>query len=139
MDAIGIRIAFVKQKWPELNRMANAGQLMMWGLGTIGSIPDADAFYTLLYSGNIGTSNYARFRLPEFDRLYEQSQSVADPPQRIVLFRKMNDADPRVRTVDHHAPLVQQRHRATLAAGFQARPAPSLSLEVLRRCGALEW
>jgi len=91
MDAIGIRIAFVKQKWPELNRMANAGQLMMWGLGTIGSIPDADAFYTLLYSGNIGSSNYARFRLLEFDRLYEQSQSVVDAGERTALFRKMND------------------------------------------------
>ncbi len=91
MDAIGIRIAFVKQKWPELNRMANAGQLMMWGLGTIGSIPDADAFYTMLYSGNIGASNFARFRLAEFDRLYEQSRSVADAAERTMLFRRMND------------------------------------------------
>jgi peptide/nickel transport system substrate-binding protein len=91
MDAIGLRIAFVKQKWPELNRMASSGQLMMWGLGTIASIPDADAFYTLLYSGNIGVANYARFRLAEFDRLYEQSRSLAGPDERSLLFRKMND------------------------------------------------
>ena len=91
MDAIGLRIRFLKQKWPELNRMANSGQLMMWGLGQVASIADADAFYTLLYGGNVGLSNYARFRLPEFDRLYEQSRGVADAGERTALFRKMND------------------------------------------------
>jgi peptide/nickel transport system substrate-binding protein len=91
MDAIGLRIRFLKQKWPELNRMANSGQLMMWGLGQVASIADADAFYTLLYGGNVGLSNYARFRLPEFDRIYEQSRGVADAGERTALFRKMND------------------------------------------------
>jgi ABC-type transport system substrate-binding protein len=91
MDAIGIRIAFVKQKWPELNRMAEAGQLMAWGLGNVAAIPDADPFYALLYSGNIGTGNYSRFRLPEFDRLYEKSRSLADETSRGAAFRRMND------------------------------------------------
>ena len=76
MDAIGIRITFVKQKWPELNRMAEAGQLMMWGLGNVATIPDADAFYSLLYSGNIGATNYARLRLAEYDRAL---RAVAKP------------------------------------------------------------
>ena len=91
MDAIGLRITFVKQSWPELLRMAEAGQLMMWGLGNVASIPDADTFYTLLYSGNIGAGNYARLRLAEYDRLYEQSRSLASDRARIALFRRMND------------------------------------------------
>jgi ABC-type transport system substrate-binding protein len=91
MDDIGIRTTFVKQNWPELNRMAEAGQLMMWRLGNVAAIPDADAFYTLLYGGNIGAGNYARFRLAEFDRLYEQSRSVADNRVRTGLFHRMND------------------------------------------------
>jgi ABC-type transport system substrate-binding protein len=78
MDAIGIRTRFITQKWPELNRMAEANQLMMWGLGNVAAIPDADAFCSLLYSGNIGAGNYARFRLAEFDQLYEQSRALAD-------------------------------------------------------------
>ena len=91
MDAIGIRTAFIKQKWPELNRMGEAGQLMMWGLGNVAVIPDADTFYSLLYSGNIGSGNYAKLRLPEYDRLYEESRSIADERARTALFRKMND------------------------------------------------
>jgi len=105
MDAIGIRITFVKQKWPELNRMAEASQLMMWGLGSIAAIPDADAFYSLLYSGNIGTNNYARLRLDEYDRLYEQSRSSANERERTALFRRMNDL------VHAYAPWVLGEHR----------------------------
>ena len=91
MDAIGIRTTFVKQKWPELNRMAEAGQLMMFGLGNVASIPDADTFYFLLYSENIPSANYARFRHADFDRLYEQSRRLADDGVRTGLFHKMND------------------------------------------------
>jgi ABC-type transport system substrate-binding protein len=105
MDAIGIRITFIKQKWSELNRMAEAGQLMMWGLGGVASIPDADTFYSTLYSGNIGTGNYARFRLVEYDRLYEQSRSLADDGARTALFRRMNDL------VQAYAPWILDLHQ----------------------------
>jgi ABC-type transport system substrate-binding protein len=71
--------------------MAEAGQLMMFGLGNVASIPDADTFYFLLYSGNIPSSNYARLRHAEFDRLYEQSRMLADDSVRTGLFHKMND------------------------------------------------
>jgi ABC-type transport system substrate-binding protein len=91
MDAVGVRITFVKNKWPELNKMAEAGQLMMWNLGWISSIPDADSFYSPLYSRNVGTSNDARFRLPEYDRLYEQTRRLQDGPERDAVYRKMTE------------------------------------------------
>jgi len=105
MDAIGIRITFVKQSWPELLRMADAKQLMMWGLGNVAAIPDADAFYSLLYSGNIGAGNYARLRLAEYDRLYEQSRSLADDRARTALFHRMNDL------IHAYAPWIIGEHR----------------------------
>ena len=105
MDAIGIRITFVKQSWPELNRMAEASQLMMWGLGSVATIPDADAFYSSLYSGAIGAGNYARLRLAEYDRLYEQSRGLADERARTALFHRMNDL------IHGYAPWILGEHR----------------------------
>ena len=91
MDAIGIRITFVKNKWPELNKMTEAGQMMMWGLGWISGIPDGDPFYSYLVSRNIGTSNDARLRLPEYDRLYDQARALPDGPARNAIYRKLNE------------------------------------------------
>ncbi len=85
--------------------MAEASQLMMWGLGGVASIPDADAFYSSLYSGNIGASNYARLRLAEYDRLYEQSRRLSDDRARTALFRRMNDL------VHAYAPWILGEHR----------------------------
>ena len=54
LDAIGIKVAFYKQKWPELSKMAGEGKLQMWRLSIGAGIPDGDLFYAILYSGNIG-------------------------------------------------------------------------------------
>jgi peptide/nickel transport system substrate-binding protein len=91
MDAIGIRITFFTQKWPELNKMSEAGQLQMWGLSWIASVPEPDSFATPLYSKTIGTQNDARFRLPAYDQAFEASQLLADGPQRTALYRKMTE------------------------------------------------
>ena len=91
MDDIGIRMVNLKQKWPELNKMSEAGQLMMWGLSWITSIPDGDSFFSVFYSKNIGTMNDARLRLPEFDRLYEASRKLPEGPERAALYRKMTE------------------------------------------------
>jgi ABC-type transport system substrate-binding protein len=91
MDDIGVRMTFLKNKWPELNKMSEAGQLMMWGLGWIASTPDGDAFYSYLYSKNIGTSNDARLRLSQYDKLYEEAHALSDGGERNALFRKMTE------------------------------------------------
>ncbi|HXU65779.1 MAG TPA: ABC transporter substrate-binding protein [Casimicrobiaceae bacterium] len=91
MDAIGIRMAFLKNKWPELNRMTEAGQMMMWGLGWISGIPDGNQFYSYLVSRNIGTSNDARLRLPAYDRLYDAARVLPDGASRNAIFRRMNE------------------------------------------------
>jgi ABC-type transport system substrate-binding protein len=91
MDAIGIRMTFLKNKWPELNKMTEAGQMMMWGLGWISGTPDGTPFYSYLVSRNIGTSNDARLRLPEYDRLYDRARVLPDGTERNAVFRKMNE------------------------------------------------
>ena len=89
MTAIGIRIDFMKQKWPDLLKMGRAGKLQMWPLGWINTYGEGDAFMQLLYSKNIGQSNYSRFALPEYDELYRKTKRVPDGPERNALYRKM--------------------------------------------------
>jgi ABC-type transport system substrate-binding protein len=43
----------------------------------------------LLYSENVGQTNYARFRNAEFDTLYRKSRTLPDGPERNRLYRRM--------------------------------------------------
>jgi ABC-type transport system substrate-binding protein len=89
MTSLGIRIDFLKQKWPDLLKMGRAGKLQMWPVGWINTYGEGDAFMQLLYSKNIGQSNYSRFTLPEYDELYRKTKRVPDSPERNALYRKM--------------------------------------------------
>jgi oligopeptide transport system substrate-binding protein len=91
MDAIGIRMVFKKDQQPELRKMARAGKLQMRRDGWNADYPDADNFMQLLYGPNIGQANDSRFKLPEFDRLYEQSRKLPDSPERTKLYDRMTD------------------------------------------------
>ena len=92
MDAIGIRITFLKNKMSELIKMSEAGQLMMWGTDwQTSDFPDGIDSYSYFYSKNIGTFNDARMRLPAFDALYEAARNLPDGAQRTAVFDQMND------------------------------------------------
>ena len=90
-DAIGLKVEFVKQKWPDLLKAARLGQLQMFTLGNISTTPEGFGFLGLLYGQNSGFSNLARFRLPEFDKLYEQARAMPDGPAREKVMQKMNE------------------------------------------------
>jgi ABC-type transport system substrate-binding protein len=92
MDAIGIRIEFIKQKWPDLLKMSQAGKLQMWQVGRSQGTRDGGTGLEILASKNIAnTMNDSRFSLPEFDRLFEQSRLLPDSPERTALYRKMSE------------------------------------------------
>jgi len=94
MDAIGIRITFLKNKMSELIKMSEAGQLMMWGTNwNTSDFPDGiDSYsYSYFYSKNIGMLNDARMRLPAFDALYEAARALPDGAPRTAIFDQMND------------------------------------------------
>jgi ABC-type transport system substrate-binding protein len=86
---VGIRVEFSTQKFPDLIKMAMAGQLQMWGVGNINTTPDGYGFLGLLYGGFSGLSNLSRFKQPDYDRLYDQSRSMPDSPERTRLFGEM--------------------------------------------------
>jgi len=91
LKGLGIRVEFIKQKWPDLLKAARLGQLQMWQLGNIHTTPDGFAFFGLLYGKNAGFSNLSGFKLAEFDRLYEQARSMPDGPPRLAVERRMSE------------------------------------------------
>ncbi len=91
MDAIGIRMTFVNQPWPELLKQAKQGKLQMWRLGWFSSISDGESFLGLVYGKRIGQNNYSRFNLPEYNKLFEEAKRMPDSPARTALYRKMSD------------------------------------------------
>jgi ABC-type transport system substrate-binding protein len=90
MDAIGIRMAFRRAKWPDLLKESKAGRLQMWTVGWSAAVPDADSFFVMLYGPNGGQANHARFQLAGFDRLYEQAKRLPHGPERNAVYRDMN-------------------------------------------------
>jgi ABC-type transport system substrate-binding protein len=90
MAAVGIRVDFVKQKWPDLLKMGRAGQLQMWSVGWITTSGDGDAFMQLLYGPNSGQNNLSRFRNTEYDELYRASKRLPHGAERQKLYAKMD-------------------------------------------------
>jgi ABC-type transport system substrate-binding protein len=105
LDAIGVHVTFITQKWSELNKMASMGKLQMWSVGMSVPNPDADILYTMLYSGSIGEFNYARFRVPDYDHAYEASARLPNGPERFALFREMDTL------VEAYAPMILNAFR----------------------------
>ena len=89
MDAIGLKVVFRKDKLPELRKMARNGRIPFASDGWYADWPDGENFLQLLYGPNAGQENQSRFRLPEYDRLYDQARRLPDGPARTALFARM--------------------------------------------------
>ncbi len=90
LNAIGLRVAFKTDKKSEIIKASRMGKVQMFESNWIADFPDADNFYQLLYGPNAGRANYARFKLPAYDRLLEQARAAGGAAQRTVLYRDMN-------------------------------------------------
>ncbi|HXU54978.1 MAG TPA: ABC transporter substrate-binding protein [Casimicrobiaceae bacterium] len=91
LAAVGLRIEFVKQKWPDLLKMGRAGKLQMWTLANTSSTPDGIGFFDLLYGPNAGDQNLSRFRLPEFDAVFARARLMSEGPERLKLFHRLSE------------------------------------------------
>ena len=141
MNAIGVRVEFLKQKWPDLLKMARLGQLQAWRLGNINTTPEGFGFHGLLYSKNAGFSNLARFDLAEYDRVYEKARSLPDSPERTRELRRMSEL------ISAYAPWVMLAFRVEnvlvqpWVLGYKNNPTyqypfPYLDLDIARRDSA---
>ena len=105
METLGIRIEFEPAKWPENLKAGRAGKLMMWGLGGGGAGFDSLGALARYDSRQIGGQNFARFKLPKFDEIYDRLGAMPDGPERLALFEEAK----RLSVV--HAPYKHHVHR----------------------------
>jgi ABC-type transport system substrate-binding protein len=87
MRAVGIRMDFQIQTFPEAFKAAHAGKLQFAGSGWSGDA--ADDFMRNFYGPNAGASNLSRFRSAEYDALYEKGRRTADRAERNKLYEAM--------------------------------------------------
>lgn len=91
LAAVGLRIEFEISTWPELLKKSRAGTLMMWGYSWSAGSPDGGFFLGIAYGPNASEANDPRFRLPAFDRLFEQQLRLPDGPEREAVMRQAKD------------------------------------------------
>ena len=89
LDSIGVRMEVQKDKFPELLKLERQCKLMMRTASWIADWPDAENFMQLLYGPNTGQNNNACAKIPEYDRLYEQSLRMPPSPARDKLYHEM--------------------------------------------------
>jgi ABC-type transport system substrate-binding protein len=86
--AVGLKPVFFSGKWPEQLKLARAGKLPLWYLGSTAAYPDGIGMLQRLYGPQSGEQNYSRFRHAGFDQLYEKAQRLPDGPERDALFNE---------------------------------------------------
>jgi ABC-type transport system substrate-binding protein len=86
MEAVGIKVRFETGQWPEHLKKARAGRLQIWALGSSAAGTDGQSALYRLHGLQAGSQNLARFRLPEFDAVYDRLSVLPDGPEREALF-----------------------------------------------------
>jgi ABC-type transport system substrate-binding protein len=89
MKAINVRMEFVTAKFQENLKAGRAGKLQIWGLGGVSSDPDSIDALTKFDSRQIGGQNWARFKLPAMDAIYQKLTVLPDGPERKALFTEL--------------------------------------------------
>jgi oligopeptide transport system substrate-binding protein len=105
MKAIGVRMEMVTHKWSDLLKMARGGQIQVWQLAQTATSTEGYGVLGLAYGPNAGLGNLARFNLPEYNRLYDESKRLPDGPDRARLVGEMS------RIVAAYAPLKLTAYR----------------------------
>ena len=86
MDALGLRATMKVAQWPENLKSVRNGKFMLWKVGSLAGSPDGQGSLERDYGPAAGGSNLSRFRLPAFDKVYEDMKKLPDGPERQALF-----------------------------------------------------
>ena len=123
-DLASIKVNMVSKPVPFAEGLKAEKQCktMFKGSAWIADYPDGDNFMQLFYGKNVNATNNSCFKLPEYDRLYEQSLKLSNGPERDQLYRKM------ARLLEFYSPvqMISSRYRNVLiqprVIGYKKHP-----------------
>jgi ABC-type transport system substrate-binding protein len=87
---IGIRTDTIAVQFADHLKDRRVGKYQIASSAWIADYPDGQNFLQLFYGPNTDQSNETRFRLKEYDRLYEKSLGLPDSPERTRIYRELN-------------------------------------------------
>jgi ABC-type transport system substrate-binding protein len=87
---VGIRMDTLGIQFADLLNDKRVGKFQIAASAWTADYPDAQNFLQLYYGPNTDQSNESRFKLPEYDRLYQKSLGLPDGPERSAIYREMN-------------------------------------------------
>lgn len=90
LDSLKIQMTTKSLPFSEALKLEKQCKTMFKTSAWIADYPDADNFMQLFYGKNVHVSNNSCVQIPEFDRLYEQTQKMPPSPERDALYRKMS-------------------------------------------------
>jgi oligopeptide transport system substrate-binding protein len=90
LTEVGIRMDAVAVQFADLLNDKRVGKYQMAGSAWIADYPDAQNFLQLFFGPNTDQSNESRFKLGEYDKLYQKSLGVPDGPERDAIYREMD-------------------------------------------------
>ncbi|MDP3824060.1 MAG: ABC transporter substrate-binding protein [Burkholderiales bacterium] len=105
LSLIGIRSKMRIQQFAENLKAGRAGKLMVWSLASSASSPDGFGGLARVYGPQSGSQNFARFKLPAVDAIYQRMNELPDGPERLALFNEV------VKLVVAYAPYKYHTHR----------------------------
>ncbi|MFZ6772562.1 ABC transporter substrate-binding protein [Undibacterium sp. SXout7W] len=88
-DSVGIRMKADFRPFAEILKAEKQCQLTQRISPWMADYPDGDNFMQLFYGKNIHMNNNGCVAIPEYDKLYEQSQKLPAGPERDLLYHKM--------------------------------------------------
>ena len=88
-DSIFIKMEGDKKPFPDILKADKLCKTMTRSSPWVADYPDGDNFVMLFYGPNAMQNNNSCFAHPEYDKLYETSQTLPPGPERDALFRKM--------------------------------------------------
>lgn len=90
--AIGLKVKISVNTWPQFQERIKSGQAQIFGIAWGYDYPDSQNVLQLFYSKNMSPGpNDTSYSNPEFDKLYEQSLTMAPGKERTEIYKKMRD------------------------------------------------